>query len=454
MNDELFDNLMRNKLNGLQPEFDELVWNDLEKRLDKHHTQVYKQVFFRRLRNIAAMLIGAGLLCGVAFMLAPSSDTLLGTTAEPTEQQQQIKKGTKNEKNALQNQENKVHGRKSEQLKATQDKLPTHKQATINESGNTQKNNFDARNLTTEHNFDTKENNTAILQKKYDQPKSVNEEKSLIFTTKNTLLTKQNKHNLPIQLSKLASNTTPKQPPIGQSNARLPLLALKTTEEARIDTYFKKNTGLRIGVGASAEVSKAAVSGRVNGAWNGVASVLLEKNIHQNWRIGAGLNYLQIFQNNNINTTPNVATQFVEVSEQTRINQLIIEKERGTFTQRIEVPLEIKLIIGNHHRWRAFIASGVVFGLNLREKDIYESESVFIDSDTGERIGSSNAFRKTDSRFSGNLDWQINTGIEYSLNSNFHIQLMPYYKYAFSNTQPEQIGNQTFGIRSVLFYSF
>jgi hypothetical protein len=135
-----------------------------------------------------------------------------------------------------------------------------------------------------------------------------------------------------------------------------------------------------------------------------------------------------------------------------RINQLTIEKERGTELERLEIPIELKFLSNKNSRLRAFIASGVSVGLNLRQKQIYESENIFIDANSGELLGSNNSFKATNSTLGFNVSWHINAGLEYSLNSRIHIQAMPYFKYALNDTQIKSEQNQTYGLRTILFY--
>ncbi len=452
MNDELFDKLMRDKLNSLQPEFNEQVWNDLELKLNQHYRQSGKQIFLKRLLRVAAILLGAGVLYGISDTLV-SSDVLLSTYSKSKEQQQISPK--EESETSPQTQREKLLTKQTNEEQTTESNLSILK-ITTDEVKDLQKTPFNTQNSISTTASNLKASTTLPLQKRYSNVLLVNEENLLGADKEIAQFSKETLSTTSVDLKQIAEIATLKYLPIKlqPTQAPAPLLALKIEEEPLVHSYFKRKAGLRIGIGASAEVSKNAGSSKINGVWNGVASILLEKNIQKKWRFGFGLNYLQKFQNNHTNPTPTVATQLVEVSAQTRVNQLTIEKERGTFTERLEVPVELKLMIGNHHRWRAFVASGIVVGLNLKEKDIYESENVFINSDTGERIGSSNVFRKTDSRFSRNLDWQVNAGLEYSLNSHFHIQLMPYYKYALSNTQAEQTGSQIFGFRSVLCYSW
>lgn len=453
MNDELFDDLMRNKLNGLQPEFNEQAWNDLESRLDQHHKQLGKQVFLRRMMRVAAMLLGAGVLYGLSYTFIPSDTQLSTTNAQKEEIQTQT--FSKKENNITKKSQKEEKSTTEKDRLATTEPHLSNTLSTTDETKNLQKITSDNAKTETVATSQIKQNTDFPLSKRYSEKMYSENDEILGSNTSPSAHTQANPQVLHTNLAKIEGIAVLKHTLTQPKSMKLAVLpSISADDEALIYAYFKKKSGLRIGLGASAEVSKAAGSGKMNGAWNGVASILLEKNIQKNWRVGVGLSYLQRFQNNNIDPNPSVATQIVEVSEQTRINQLTIEKERGTFTERLEMPIELKLMIGNHHRWRGFLASGLVLGLNLKEKDIFESENVFINSDTGERIGSSNVFRKTDSRFSGNVDWQINAGLEYSLNSNFHLQLMPYYRYALSNTQAEQIGNQTFGLRSVIYYSW
>lgn len=437
-NDDLFDDFIRQKLNQIQPKFDEKAWLDLESRLPQPNAKRRFLNLGTRLGAIAALLIGAGVF-------------YYATSTQSSEVISKVEKVNTHSLFEIQEKE------ENTSPKSTQHKHLSHSQkeeSSLNAA-------YDNTLHSKENTLDTNAENIYLADNSISESENTSSNPYIYLQEELEGTKKISKSEIVMGLGKEDSKTTEDRPvgsltSISSIQEHLIPVVLTPMKEPHTLSFnrkiFRKNPSWQVGLGSSAEVTLAPHYSTRRSDWYGAISVHAEKMFGNKFRLGIGLNYYQKFQKIDKNFNQSIATQTFSLNENMRINQLTIEKERGTELERLEIPIELKFLSNKNSRLRAFIASGVSVGLNLRQKQIYESENIFIDANSGELLGSNNSFKATNSTLGFNVSWHINAGLEYSLNSRIHIQAMPYFKYALNDTQIKSEQNQTYGLRTILFY--
>ncbi len=429
--EDVFDEFMRQKLHKIQPKFDEKAWLSLEERLPKPKKSIFT------LRNVAGMAAAALLLgAGLTYQYTQNEIYPSQTNKHSSKEASLDKKIST--QNTLKKQEKSSSNQKEAHIKKELHEENLHNNNSPLNSNQGESATFQKEQITqnTQINF-TKEIPPLVLVPAIQERAKISG--ISISTTQETPTQQQN--------STEALSSLPE--------VRFPVeitKAAKPEEVAFNSALYSQRPKWQVGLGMSSEVTFAPKYSTRNNDWYGAISIHAERLINTHLRVGIGMNYFQKFQNIDKNFRQNVSTQTVSLDEDTRISQLTIEKERGTKIERLEVPIEIKFMSNLQPRWRIFAASGLTIGVNLTEKQIYESENIFIDANSGERLGSNNSFTSDRKYMGTNLSWNLSAGLEYSLNKHTHIQVIPYFKYALSDTQSKSRQSQTYGLRTVIFY--